>query len=89
VVILKELVMNVVKVLRHGQITLPKTVREALGIKEGDILEIELERFHLILKTKILVDKEESGLTVSGHQKPSVVAEPEELPTRRARKVAV
>lgn len=51
--------MNVVKVLRHGQITLPKTLREILDIKEGDILEIELEKSHLVLKTKILVDKED------------------------------
>lgn len=80
--------MNVIKVLRHGQITLPKTVREALDIKEGDILEIELERSHLILKTKILVDKEESGPTVFGHQKSSIVSEPEKQATRRARKVA-
>jgi AbrB family looped-hinge helix DNA binding protein len=40
---LKEFAMNVVKVLRHGQIILPKTLREVLDIKEGDILEIELE----------------------------------------------
>jgi AbrB family looped-hinge helix DNA binding protein len=52
--------MNVVKVLRHGQITLPKTLREELDIREGDILEIELERSRLILKTKMLVDKEGS-----------------------------
>jgi AbrB family looped-hinge helix DNA binding protein len=51
--------MSVVKVLRHGQITLPKTLREVLDIKEGDILEIELEKSHLVLKTKVLVDKEE------------------------------
>ena len=55
--------MSVVKVLRHGQITLPKTLREELDIKEGDILEIELEKSRLILTTKILVDKEE---TVTG-----------------------
>ena len=60
--------MSVVKVLRHGQITLPKTLREVLDIKEGDILEIELERSHLVLKTKILVDKEKSGPPVPVYQ---------------------
>ncbi len=30
--------MPVVKVLRHGQITLPKEFREALGIDEGQRL---------------------------------------------------
>jgi len=54
--------MSVVKVLRHGQITLPKSLRAVLDIKEGDILEIELERSHLIVKTKMLVDKEKSAL---------------------------
>jgi AbrB family looped-hinge helix DNA binding protein len=58
--------MSVVKVLRHGQITLPKSLREVLDIKEGDILEIELERSHLILRTKILIDKEKSALEPAG-----------------------
>ncbi len=49
--------MTVVKVLRHGQITLPKSLREVLDIKEGDILEIELEESCLVLRTKMLVDK--------------------------------
>lgn len=50
--------MTVVKVLRHGQITLPKNLREVLDIKEGDILEIELEQSCLVLKAKMLVDKD-------------------------------
>jgi AbrB family looped-hinge helix DNA binding protein len=50
--------MTVVKVLRHGQITLPKNFREVLDIKEGDILEIELEQSCLVLKAKMLVDKD-------------------------------
>ncbi|MBM4289010.1 MAG: AbrB/MazE/SpoVT family DNA-binding domain-containing protein [Deltaproteobacteria bacterium] len=54
--------MSVVKVLRHGQITLPKTLREILDIKEGDLLEIELEKSHLIIKTKVLVDRQEAAL---------------------------
>jgi|GEM_PF-5162434 len=49
--------MTVVKVLRHGQITLPKNLREVLDIKEGDILEIELEQSCLVLRAKMLVDK--------------------------------
>ena len=78
--------MSVVKVLRHGQITLPKTLREILDIKEGDILEIELERSHLVLKTKILVDKEKSALTtveapaLPMYQKQVEVAETKTLP---------
>ncbi|MGQ9920384.1 MAG: AbrB/MazE/SpoVT family DNA-binding domain-containing protein [Desulfobacca sp.] len=50
--------MTVVKVLRHGQITLPKNLREELDIKEGDILEIAREQSCLVLKAKMLVDKD-------------------------------
>ena len=82
--------MSVVKVLRHGQITLPKTLREVLDIKEGDILEIELERSHLILKTKILVDKEKAAIEATGaparpvYQKTAELAKPKKQPDNRA-----
>jgi AbrB family looped-hinge helix DNA binding protein len=71
--------MSVVKVLRHGQITLPKSLRNVLDIKEGDILEIELERSHLIVKTKMLVDKEKSMLAAVG-----ALPEPPQPPAGRA-----
>ena len=34
----------VVKVKKNGQITLPITIREALGIREGDIVELRIKR---------------------------------------------
>lgn len=74
--------MNVVKVLRHGQITLPKTLREVLDIKEEDILEIELERSCLILKTKILVDKEKSAPAIPVYQKTSGESNQKNQPKR-------
>ena len=33
---------NYSKVTRHGQITLPASVRKKLGVEEGDIIEIEV-----------------------------------------------
>ena len=36
--------MPFVKVLRHGQVTLPKEFREVLHINEGQILEAELNK---------------------------------------------
>lgn len=33
--------MKVVKILPKGQITLPKKIRERLGVKEGDVLLVE------------------------------------------------
>lgn len=49
--------MPMIKVVRNGQITLPKEFRDILGVKEGDILEAELENNHLVLKPKTLIDK--------------------------------
>jgi antitoxin PrlF len=50
--------MPVVKVLRHGQITLPKEIRKILGVEEGDLLELGLENAKVFLQPKVLVDKE-------------------------------
>jgi AbrB family looped-hinge helix DNA binding protein len=36
---------------------MPKEFRESLEIKEGDILEVELENKKVVLKPKVLVDK--------------------------------
>jgi antitoxin PrlF len=50
--------MPVVKVLRHGQITLPKEIRKILGVEEGDLLELGFENAKVFLQPKVLVDKE-------------------------------
>lgn len=50
--------MAVVKILRHGQITLPKEIRRILGVEEGDLLELGLEDAKVFLQPKVLVDKE-------------------------------
>jgi AbrB family looped-hinge helix DNA binding protein len=50
--------MPVVKILRHGQITLPKEIRKILGVEEGDLLELGLENARVFLQPKILVDKQ-------------------------------
>ena len=50
--------MPVVKILRHGQITLPKEIRKILGVEEGDLLELALENARVFLQPKILVDKQ-------------------------------
>ena len=50
--------MSVVKILRHGQITLPKEIRKILGVEEGDLLEIGLENAKVFLQPKVLIDKQ-------------------------------
>ena len=52
--------MSFVKVLRGGQITMPKELREVLEIKEGDILEVQMEKNKVVLKPKVLVDKNQA-----------------------------
>ncbi len=48
------------KVTRHGQITLPASVRKELGIEEGDLIEIEVADEKAILMPKRLVDKSQA-----------------------------
>ena len=38
-----------VKVTRRGQVTIPKSIREALEIKEGDLVEVSLEEGRVVL----------------------------------------
>ena len=52
--------MPFVRVLRGGQITMPKELRKVLEIKEGDILEVQMEKNKVILKPKVLVDKDQA-----------------------------
>jgi len=48
------------KVTRHGQITIPVSVRERLGIEEGDLVEIDVEDERAVLIPKKLVDKSQA-----------------------------
>jgi len=57
----KEPTMPLVKVIRNGQITLPKALRDALGIKEGDLLEVKLKDSEMTIKPKAAIDKAMAG----------------------------
>lgn len=48
------------KITRHGQITLPASVRRKLGVDEGDIVEIEVVDEKAVLVPKKLVDKSQA-----------------------------
>lgn len=49
--------MPLVKVIRHGQITLPADFREELDIKEGDYLEAEMDNKTIVLRPKVFMDR--------------------------------
>lgn len=48
------------KVTRHGQVTLPASVRRELGVEEGDLVEIEVIEDRAVLVPKKLVDKSQA-----------------------------
>ena len=52
--------MPLVKVIRHGQITLPADLREKLDIEEGDYLEAELEGKAIVLRPQMLLNREDA-----------------------------
>jgi len=52
--------MSLVQVREKAQITIPSRIRKALGIKEGDYLEAEVEDNKIIFIPKILIDKAEA-----------------------------
>jgi len=54
--------------LSNGQVTVPKGHRKVLGIKEGDVLEATLGKAGVLLKPKVLIDKE-SILSKKGERK--------------------
>jgi len=49
--------MVVVRILKHGQITIPKEFREALGLERGDLAEAELQDERVVITPKKLVKK--------------------------------
>ena len=48
--------MPIVRVMHHGQITIPKKFRELLGLKKGDLAEAELAGAKIVITPKRLVE---------------------------------
>lgn len=48
------------KVTRHGQVTLPATVRREAQVEEGDLLTVRLEGENIVLTPKKLIDKSQA-----------------------------
>jgi AbrB family looped-hinge helix DNA binding protein len=51
---------DLVQVRKKAQVTLPQSVRQELGIVEGDFLDIQVRSGEIVLRVKKLVDKEQA-----------------------------
>ena len=51
---------ELVQVRKKAQVTLPQSVRQELGIEEGDFLDIQVRSGEIVLKVKRMIDKEQA-----------------------------
>ena len=51
--------MAAAKILERGQITIPKEIRESLGLKKGDVVDARLEGDCVVIMPKKLATPEE------------------------------
>jgi AbrB family looped-hinge helix DNA binding protein len=49
--------MTWAKVLRSGQVTFPKEIRDSFNIKEGDIIDFQVKGSEIVIRPKTFVDK--------------------------------
>jgi len=60
--------MPFARVLRKGQMTLPKKVRDVLKVSEGDVIDFEITGSTVIMRPKVLVEKEEGVFFANLHR---------------------
>ena len=51
--------MAIAKILEHGQITIPKPIRESLGLKKGDVVDARIEGDCVVITPRKLVPSED------------------------------
>ena len=52
-----------------ASVTMPKDLREKLGVTEGDLMEVELGQGGIVFKPKVVMDKAEAELSEERCQK--------------------
>jgi AbrB family looped-hinge helix DNA binding protein len=60
--------MPFARILRKGQMTLPKKVRDVLNVSEGDVVDFDISGNTVTIKPKVLVGKGESELLANIHR---------------------
>jgi AbrB family looped-hinge helix DNA binding protein len=73
---------ELIQVRKKAQVTLPQSVRQELGIEEGDFLDIQVRSGEIVLKVKKLVDKEQAWFWTNRWQQGEKEAE-EDIRTGR------
>jgi len=51
---------DLIQVRKKAQLTLPLSVRQKLGVEEGDYMDVQVRGREIVLKVKKLVDKEQA-----------------------------
>ena len=51
--------MSLVRVKTRSQVTIPDEIRRRLGVKVGDLLEADVERGSIVLRPKLVEDRDE------------------------------
>ena len=51
--------MAIAKILEHGQITIPKSIRESLWLKKGDVVDARIKGDCMVITPRKLVTSEE------------------------------
>ncbi len=47
--------MPIMKIMENGQVTIPKKIRDELGLKKGDLVEAERKDGQILITPKILI----------------------------------
>jgi AbrB family looped-hinge helix DNA binding protein len=51
---------ELVQLRKKAQLTLPQSVRDKLGIEEGDYMDVQVRNGEIVLRVKKLIDKEQA-----------------------------
>lgn len=66
---------ELIQLRKKAQLTLPQSVRQKLGIEEGDFLDVQVRSGEIVLRVKRLVDKEQAWFWSERWQQGEKVAE--------------
>jgi AbrB family looped-hinge helix DNA binding protein len=61
--------MSLVRITRNFQVSIPKRVREALGLEEGDFIEVEERDGTIVMQPKKLIDADQAWFWTPEWQK--------------------